>query len=82
MDPLELPALADKATSTVNRALAAQLLKSIAAETVAFAAGARFPATMGSAVVIVGVQAPPPTWVNVMPVTSAPIAAAGPLLLT
>ncbi len=82
MDPMELPALADKATFTVKRALAAQLLKSIVAVTVAFAAGARFPAAIGSAVLSRGVQAAPPACVNVMPLTSAPTAAAGPLLLT
>jgi len=56
IDPPELPRFADNATFTVNRAFAAQLLKLIVAETVAIALGARFPAEIGSAVVIEGTQ--------------------------
>jgi len=82
MEPVAPPALADNAIVTVNRAFAAQLLKSMFNGTVALALGAKLPAAAGSGEVTTGLQGAPPTWANAIPLTWTPNAAAGPLLPT
>ena len=81
-DPVAAPPFAESPASSVNLAPAAQEEKSVVTVAVVDPFGARLPKDKGKEPLTSGVQAGPPVWRSVKPVSSAAFAAPGPLLIT